>query len=181
MNLAPVGCDRRQVRLQMQFEADHLWERGLQHFFQLAHERVEVERRKARFCLPRGSQQLLHERGAAFDRFLDHLDRAGDVFGFCAETFEPVGVAQNDGENVVEIVRDSSRQRAEAFHFLRLHQLLLEALSFRVVKKVNLKLGQLAVAESPNNARHHIDRIAIALPHLELMPVDDSLLPHDLE
>ena len=35
-------------------------------------------------------------------------------------------VALNDGEHVVDVVRDASRQLADAFHFLRLTELRLE-------------------------------------------------------
>ena len=36
------------------------------------------------------------------------------------------GVAVNDGENVVEIVRDAAGELADGLHFLRLAQLLLQ-------------------------------------------------------
>ena len=39
---------------------------------------------------------------------------------------EQRGVAVNDGENVVEIVRHAAGELADGFHFLRLAQLLLQ-------------------------------------------------------
>ena len=49
-------------------------------------------------------------------------------------------------ENIVEIVRDPAGQSAEPFHLLRLDELLLEPLTFRVVKQVDVQLAQLALS-----------------------------------
>ncbi len=63
-------------------------------------------------------------------------------FGFGGEGLESVGVSQNDGEDIVEIVRDPACQSPQAFHFLRLDELLLESLSLGVVKQIDLQLRQ---------------------------------------
>ena len=43
------------------------------------HQRVEIERREMRFGLARRGQELLHERRAPLDRFLDDLIGTGDL------------------------------------------------------------------------------------------------------
>ncbi len=77
VNLAAIGGDQGKVRLQAQLEVDHFRERRLQHFFQLTHERIQIEGGKSRLRLARRGQQLLHEGRPALDRFLDDFGGAG--------------------------------------------------------------------------------------------------------
>ena len=58
--------------------------------------------------------------------------------------FQPGGVAEDDGEDVVEIMRDAAGERAEAFHLLRLDELLLESLALGVVEEIALHFLELA-------------------------------------
>jgi hypothetical protein len=62
-----------------------------------------------------------------------------------------------------------------------LDKLLLEPLSFCVVKEINLQARELTVGKQPDEAGHDVDWIAITLAHLELMSLHDSVLPHRLE
>ena len=102
--------------------------------------------------------------------------------GSVCHCFQPRRVTENDGENVVEIVRNSAGERTEAFHFLRLHQLLLEPLSFRVVEKITLEFLQLALfVETPKETRHHINRFAIALAQFHFVRVDRLALPNEIK
>src|SRR3954451_18131597 len=141
MKLTFISGDQRQVRLKLEVEVDRLRKCRLQHSFELAHDRVEVDGRKTRLGLARGSQELLDQGGPALDRFLYDLDRARNFPGLRAEGLELAGVAQNDGEDVVKIMRDTAGERAEAFHLLRLDELLFEPLPMRVVKEISLEMG----------------------------------------
>src|SRR5205085_9304433 len=70
---------------------------------------------------------------------------------------------------------------AEALHFLCLDELLFEALPFRVVEKIDVKIDQLVVREISDQARDDINRVAISLRHFQLVPIDHSLLAHRLQ
>ena len=50
------------------------------------------------------------------------------------------GIAEDNGEDVVKIMRDAAGQGTQAFHLLGLDKLLLEALAFGVVEKIALQL-----------------------------------------
>ena len=59
--------------------------------------------------------------------------------------------------------------------------MLLEALSFGIVEKVNVEIGQVAIREVTNEPRHDIDRVAVALPHFQFVPIDHPVLTHHFE
>ena len=64
---------------------------------------------------------------------MDCLECTWNFFRIGAPTFQARGVPEDDGENVIEIVRNSACQRSKAFHSLRLHKLLFKTLAFRVI------------------------------------------------
>src|SRR4029077_18033125 len=94
---------------------------------------------------------------------------------------ELVRVAENDREDVIKVVRDTAGQRAETFHFLRLDQLLLETLSLGVVEKINVEIGKIALREISNKTRDDINRVAVALPHFQFVPIDHPVVTNHYE
>src|SRR5712691_12835041 len=123
-------------------EVDRLWKRGAEHSLELLRERVEIERYEMRLTLPCGGEQLLDERRAAAHRVAHDLDRLGHLLGMRFPFLQPGGVAEDNGEDVIEIMRDAAGERAEALHLLRLDKLLLEPFALRVVEEVTFQLGQ---------------------------------------
>ena len=92
---------------------------------------------------------------------------------------DPNGVAVDDREDVVEVVRDAAGESAQALHFLRLNELLLEPLSLRIVKEIALQLRRVPLGvEAAGEACGHIDGVAVALVHLELVALDVLVRPH---
>src|SRR5881628_6299 len=82
---------------------------------------------------------------------------------------QPGGVAEDNAKDVVEVVRDSARKRAEAFHLLGLDKLLFEPFPLGVVEEISFQLGQLAGSiESSEKPCGHIQAVSVSLPHLEL-------------
>src|SRR5438270_11516130 len=101
---------------QLEVEADRFGKGSVQHSFELAHEAVEIDGGKPRFGLARGGKKLLDESSAALDGLLDDFDRAGAFARLQVGTLQLVGVAEDDGRDVVEVVRDPAREGAETFH-----------------------------------------------------------------
>jgi hypothetical protein len=70
-----------------------------------------------------------------------------------AEVFEQqVAIARNHSQQVVEVVRDPSGQPADCFHFLRLHELLLQAALFGDISDEGL-----VALELPSGIPHRAD------------------------
>jgi hypothetical protein len=113
-----------------------------------------------------GLEDLLHVRA--------HLTRRGHRL---ADRFR---VAGDGGEQVVEVVRDATRQLAHGFHLLRLPQLLLQRLAQGDVGDGPVVVGHLPVGPQDAGARHQApeDR-AIAPPEADLL-VDEEAVRRDL-
>src|ERR1035441_587478 len=58
---------------------------------------------------------------------------------------EELGTAENDGQKVIEVVRDSSRQQPHNFHLLRLTELLLQVPSFGNVFHNDFEMAEQAI------------------------------------
>ena len=112
-----------------------------EHALKFLDKRVQVERSEAGLGLAGRGQKLPNERGTTGDGVANDLDRLGHLLRMFFPILQPDGVAEDNGEDVVEIMGDAAGEGAEAFHFLRLDQLLLEALAIGVVKEITLHLG----------------------------------------
>ena len=93
----------------------------------VGHDRVQVEQRRLDDLLAAEGQQLAGEPGGARARLLDlcdvglALDRPVEIGQ------QQLAVAQNHGQQIVEVVRDAAGQPADGFHLLRLLKLLPRA------------------------------------------------------
>ncbi len=75
-------------------------------------------------------QQLRGELGGTLDRFGDRIDIAASaLFGEIAPAQE-IGRGANDGQQIVEVVRDAAGELADRFHLLRLTQHFLALAAF---------------------------------------------------
>src|SRR5262249_27860053 len=103
MNLTLVGLGQRKIRLQLEDKTDGFQKSRGQHLFQLAREKVEIERDEAGIGLTRGSEELLDQRCAAANRIANHLDRFRHAFRMFLPLLQTRRVTKNDSENIIEI------------------------------------------------------------------------------
>src|SRR5215203_5381239 len=180
MNLTAVHHYRRKIALELKFETHRFREGGPQHDVELANERIQIEQRKMGFGLPRRSEQLLHEPCAALDRLLNDLNGARNDLGAGAPFLQLARIAEDDRENVVEIVSNASGQCAQALHLLRLNELLFETFALGVVKQITLHTVDFVFSvKATNEPRDHVNRFAAGLPHLQLISIDRFALPQE--
>jgi hypothetical protein len=106
-----------------------------QHVLHLRDEVVQRRRLEVQHLLPAEREELAGERGGRFPGFPDlpELGRPG-VSGLRAGE-EDVAVADDDGQQVVEVVRDPSRQAPHRLHLLRLPELFLQPHAVRDVAR----------------------------------------------
>ena len=77
-------------------------------------------------------QQPLHQGGGALGGLARRIEQALDPRIVVADAAQRhVDIAEDDGEHVVEVVRDAAGQPADRFHLLRLAQRLLGRLAPR--------------------------------------------------
>ncbi len=100
-----------------------------QHAFGVADQIVQRKHAGMLHLLAAESQQLLGERGGAFAGLANLDDVLAQRIGGGNFAFQHAAVAQNHGEQIVEVVRDAAGQAAHCFHLLRLPKLLLQPLA----------------------------------------------------
>src|ERR1700687_2673645 len=92
---------------------------------------VKVEDRRLEDLLAAESQQLAHEGLRAVRALHDFRYFAAETVIAGLDWKGQLRIAADDGQEIVEIVRDTAGKPAERLHFLRLAQLLFERGDFR--------------------------------------------------
>ena len=110
----------------VELELGLLRQRRVEQRAQLAHELADVDGlAPPEVALARVGEHLPRERRRALRRRDDGLRRRRRV-GIAHALTQELGVAEDAGEQVVEVVRDAAREHAEAVEPLRALHLLLE-------------------------------------------------------
>ena len=123
-----IGIDRDlpQAACEHGLDGDGLADRPAQQFRHALHQPVDVDRLDLLRMLAGEREQALHQRGGALGGLARRIEQALDARIVVADAARGhVDVAEDDGEHVVEVVRDAARQPADRLHLLRLTQRLL--------------------------------------------------------
>ena len=114
-------------------QLDVVAEQALQEGADLGHDGVQVERARIQHLAAAEGEQLLRQLGGTVGGALDLAEVAAklDVVGCPLE--QERGVAGDAGEQVVEVVRDASREPAEALELLRAQELRFQPLPLGAV------------------------------------------------
>ena len=72
------------------------------------------------------SEELARQRGRAIGGAVDLFDFAGDGIAGRQNVQQQLGVALDDHQEIVEVVRDAAGEATDGFHFLRLAKLVFE-------------------------------------------------------
>ena len=108
LHLPRVGLHGAQVGCERGAQLDVLPDQASQQFFQVHHQRVQVEYLRRQDLLPAESEQLPRQVGGAFRRFADFLDVVALLL--LRHRFQQeFGRAEDCGQEVVEVVRDAAR------------------------------------------------------------------------
>ena len=115
----------RQGETQLHILADH----PPQHFLEVFDQIVGVQHHGLEHLLAAEREQLPGEPGGPLRGF-PHFGNVRLQRAVGREILaHEIGVPEDRGQHVVEVVRDAARQAADGLHLLRLAQLLLEALA----------------------------------------------------
>ena len=113
---------------------------------------VEVEHLRPQRLLAREGQQLAHQRGAAVGVLLDLDDVLEAGIGRLVRVEQEIGRHHDDGEHVVEVVRDAAGELADRLHLLLLVDAVLQVALRGGLQRVDD--GRLAVAVLVLDRRH---------------------------
>ena len=122
---AAVGECLPQVRSQRLLDADVGTQRSAQQVGHAPNDVVEVDDGRFERLFPREREQAVGQFTAAFRR-PESIVEVFPSLGIAAHAlFQQLQIADDDGEQVVEIVRDAAGELAHGLHLLRLAELLL--------------------------------------------------------
>ena len=128
-HLAAVGLHGPQVRGEACADVDVVAENPSQHAVRFEDQAIEIQGARPCNVLAAERKQLLGKLGALLAGAADlRKPLMEGVAGLCLVQ-HPIGVAIDDGEQVVEVVSDPTGQATKAFHFLGLDELLLQPLT----------------------------------------------------
>ena len=121
-----VGVNGQRPRRQQQLQVDVFAEHAPHHFREARHQLVQIDVLRLHDLAAAERQQLARQAGGAVRRIDDvarrHLPRRGIVLALQQREREPL----DDGEDVVEVVRDAAGELPDGLHLLRVAQLGFE-------------------------------------------------------
>src|SRR6185369_12690218 len=108
------------------------------HVVDVGDDRVEIYQSRFEHLFAAEGQKLPGQVGRASSRFPDFLDLFVKRLSFTQTRASELAVAYDRSEQIVEVVSDPSRQRADRFHLLRLIELFLQLFSLGDILNASL-------------------------------------------
>ncbi len=128
LDLRRVRADRLRRRGELEVELDAFLDEAAQDLCEASHRVVEVVEPRRHDLAPAERQQLLGQRGGAHRGAADGVERLRHLAPRRLLHGRDLALAQDDGEQVVEVVGDAPGEIADRLHLLRLPDLLFEPL-----------------------------------------------------
>ena len=116
--LIGIDPDVRNLRLEMQLDADRRSERSLQHFQHAVHQLAHIDGLWPQFLAPRKREQAFGQGGAALRAFPGGLQIALRPRIIELSAGQIVQAAHDAHQQIVEVVRQTAGQLTQAFHLL---------------------------------------------------------------
>ncbi len=128
---------RPQIGRVLKLERDAFAQQPAQHLGQLADHRAEIEHARLHRLLAREGEQLAHKIGGADGVLVDVVDLAERGIAGLVPHQQELGIADDDGEQIVEVVRHAAGELTHGLHLLRLRELRLQRLLLGHVDQVD--------------------------------------------
>ena len=145
LELPRIRTRRPEVGLELSLDFDVARERAPQQLVHAVDHPVQVDDLGLEHLLTCEPEQAPRQRRTAHCRAQGRLGLAQKARAFAQRAREQLHVADDDGQQIVEIVRDAAREAADRFHLLALPQLRFELTFVRHVPRGDDAALQLAV------------------------------------
>ncbi len=126
LQLVEVGLDQPQVAAVAHVDLDLLADQATHHVLQFGEHVGELQHLGPQRLAAREGEQLPHQAGGPVGVLLDLHDVLERRIGRPVVREQQVGIAEDGGQHVVEVVRDAARELADGLHLLRLGEALLQ-------------------------------------------------------
>ena len=124
--LVEVGLDQPQVAPVHDVEPDRLADQTAQQHLQLRQHFAELQRLRPQRLPAREGEQLPHQPGRPVGVLLDLHDVLEGRIGGAVIAEQQVGIADDRGQHIVEVVGDAAGELADRLHLLALDEALLQ-------------------------------------------------------
>ena len=118
-------------------ELDRLADKPAQQHLELRQDVVELQRLRSKRLAARERQQLPHQTRRPVGVLLDLHDVLKRRIGRAMVGEQEVGIADDGGQHVVEVMRDAARELADRLHLLALREVLLQRALLGRVEREN--------------------------------------------
>jgi len=129
-DLGGIDSDQAEVFGEVEFQADFFADEASEEVFDSPDGLIEIEDDGFDSLSASEGEELSGEGGGAVSGILDGFETFLGGGRHPGLGQEHVGVARDDGEEVVEVVGDSSGEESDGFHFLGVLELFLEVAAF---------------------------------------------------
>ena len=146
LELVEIGLDQPQVAAVLDVDLDLLADQPAHHVLQLGQNVAELQHLGPQRLPAREGQQLAHQAGRPVAVLLDLHDVLEGRIGRPVVGQQQVGIAQDRGQDVVEVMRDAAGQLADGLHLLRLDEAFLQGALLGRVEREDVDVGRLAAA-----------------------------------
>ena len=126
-----VGLDPSRTGVELEHDRDVFADQALEQCHKIADHAMQIQRDRVQHLLAAEGQQLAGQRRAAFAGALNFLHEVPGRRILAQFLKKDCAIAENDGHDVVEVVRHAASQSTDRFHFLRLPQLVFQLASIR--------------------------------------------------
>ena len=160
LELAGIGPDRPEAAAVLDDQIDSLAEQPLQQMRYLRHHVGKLEHLRAQGLLPREGKKLSRQPGSAVRVRLDLLDVVIVAVARRMPHQHEVAMADDCGQDVVEIVRDPAGELADDLHLGRLRDLALELGFLAIVLEQQQDRGVAEATQAGDGQRDGLGRLA---------------------
>jgi hypothetical protein len=126
----------------LEVDAHRLADRLAQQRREVGDQHVEIDGQRVQALAAREGQQLAGQGPALLGRQAHRLDLPGQLVLLAGAPLDQLDIAQDHGQQVVEVVGDAAGQLADRLHLAGVAQLLLQAPALGVVQQVPNTTGR---------------------------------------
>src|SRR5260370_18224609 len=126
LDLTRISLDRSNVFRHKCLYRDVFAHQPPEELVEIHHDGVEIEDFRPQYLVAAEGQQLAKQRDGAIGGIFNAPDIAMQLRPVQAALYSHLDVTLDDGQKIIEIVRDTSRQPSHGLHLARLQQLIFE-------------------------------------------------------
>ena len=137
LELVDVGFDEPKVAAMAQLEIDFFADEPAHQHLQIGQNIAQLQNLRPQGLAARKGQELPHQRGRAVGVLLDLIDVLKRRVGRPVIGEQQIGIADDRGQDIVEIMCHAAGKLSDRLHLLRLREIVLQRALLSRVERIN--------------------------------------------